>query len=212
MLGWICWSDEKRPRLGRTQLAGLPLLTLYLPEGPRGEERRVRRGARLLLRRGVKRVLTPDGFAWWSILTEQGLRPVSTRALRCALTPEWVEGSLAARNIQPTHAVLRLTGAQEGGDMERTARTLCPLVRNLAVDAPGGAALAARLRREYGLPILPALAEADLTLHFQEGPVLTGARYRLKDVPLPPDCEVLPLLSALWECGRVKTEDILLEV
>ena len=212
MLGWVRWSGAGKSEIRWERPAGLPLLTLYLPEGRRAEERRVRRGARRLLRQGVTRVLAPDGFAWWPILTEQGLRPVSTRALRCALTPDWVGAALAAQDIAPARAVLRLTGVPEGGDMERTARALCPLVRNLAVDAPGGAALAARLRREYGLPVLPALTAADLTLHFQNGPVLTGARYRLKNVPLPPDCEILPLLSALWECGRVKTEDILLEV
>ena len=97
--------------------------------------------------------------------------------------------------------------------MERVARSLCPLVRNLIVDVPGEGKLAARLRQEFGLPVLAAqAARSDLTLHFAPGPVLEEAKYGLRGCLLPRDCEILPLLSALWESGRIKTEEITLQI
>ncbi|MGM9608396.1 MAG: hypothetical protein ACI3XJ_12915 [Oscillospiraceae bacterium] len=213
MLGRIRWNGERKIRLESERLLDLPLLTLSLPERTRGQERRVKKGVRLLIEQRVTRVLTPPVFPLWPLLREQGLRPVDTQALQCALAPAWVRAALAARGIQPQNAVLQLTGARESPDMARVAWDLCPLVRNLVIDVPGGGTIAARLRREYGLPILPARsARADLILRFDGGPILAGARYALAGAVLPPDCEVLPLLSALWECGRVKTEQITLQI
>ena len=200
-------------RLGSERLLDLPLLTLFLPARTRGQEKRVRKGTRLLIEHRVTRALTPPDFPFWPLLLDLGLRPVDTQALRCALAPAWVQTALAAQGIQPQNAVLLLTGARESTDMARVAWQLCPLVRNLVIDVPGGDAIAARLRWEFGLPVLPARsARADLTLRFDAGPVLTGARYTLAGAALPPDCEALPLLSALWECGRIKTEQIMLQI
>ena len=213
MLGRIQWSEERKLRLESERLLDLPVLTLALPARTRGQERRVRKGARLLIDRRVTRVLVPPDFPLWPLLREQGLRPVDTGALRCVLAPTWVMAALAARGIQPQNAVLLLTGARESADMARVAWQLCPLVRNLVIDVPGGGTLAAGLRREYGLPVLPARsARADLTLHFDGGPTLTGAKYTLEGAALPPDCEALPLLSALWESGRIRTEQITLQI
>ncbi len=213
MLGRVQWSAERKIRLEQDRLLGLPLLTLELPGRTRGQERRVKKGARLLAERRVTRVLTPPEFPHWPVLLERGLRPVDTQALRCALAPAWVRAALAVRGIPPEHAVLRLLGARESPDMARVACRLCPLVRNLVIDVPGGGTLAARLRREFGLPILPAQwAQADLDLRFDPGPVLAGAAFTLARAELPADCEILPLLSALWESGRVKTEEIVLQI
>jgi len=209
MLGWIRWSAGRKVRLEQERILGLSLLVLYLPEQMRGQERRVRRGACLLVEHRVTRVLTPPRFAWWPILMLAGLRPVETQALRCRLAPAWVTASMAAAGIQSEQTVLRLRGQRETPDMALTAHQLCPMVRSLIIDVPGGGGLAARLRKEYGLPILPAgSVQANLTLSFDSGPVLEGASFALEGKELPPDCEFLPLLSALWECGRVKTEDI----
>ncbi len=209
MLGWIRWSEERKIRLEQELILGLPLLVLYLPERMRGQERRVRKGVRLLNKHRVTRVLTPPRFAWWPILMQAGLRPVETQALRCMLAPAWVKASMEAAGIQAEQAVLRLSGRRETPDMALAAHQLCPVVRNLIIDVPGGERLAARLRKEYGLPILPARSiQANLTLCFDSGPVLEGAAFALVGEELPPDCEFLPLVSALWECGRVKTEDI----
>ncbi|MGN0968270.1 MAG: hypothetical protein ACI4O3_03280 [Oscillospiraceae bacterium] len=213
MLGRIRWSAERKIQLENERLLDLPLLTLFLPERTRSQEKRVKKGSRLLIEQRVTRVLTPPDFPFWPLLMEQGLRPVDTRTLRCALAPVWVKAALAARGIRPQNAVLLLTGTRESADMAQVAWQLCPLVRNLVIDVPGGGTLAAGLRREYGLPVLPARsAQADLILRFDAGPVLAGARFDLAGAALPADCETLPLLSALWESGRIRTEEIVVQI
>lgn len=213
MLGRIIWGEDRKIRLENERLLGLPVLTLELPVGTRGQERRLNKGARLLVERRVTRVLTPPWFEGWPVLLKKGLRPVDTLALRCALAPAWAEAALKSRGIRPERAVVALAGMRESCDMERVAMALCPLVHNLIIDVPGGGALAARLRREYGLPVLPAQAvRADLTLRFDSGPVLEGAEFVLNQGELPRECEILPLLSALWENGRVKTEEITIRI
>lgn len=209
MLGWIRWSEEHKIRFEQELILGLPLLVLYLPKRERGQERRVRKGAHLLTGHRVTRVLTPPQFAWWPILTQMGLRTVETQSLRCRLAPTWVRAVMTAAGIRAEQAVLRLSGSRETPDMALAAHRLCPLVRNIVIDVPNGEHLAAQLRREYGLPILPVRStRVDLTLYFDSGPVLEGAAFVLDGENLPTDCETLPLLSVLWECGRVKTEDI----
>lgn len=209
MLGWVRWYDGRRMYLEQERIQELDLLALYLPGRERGMKCRVSKGARLLARNGVTRVVVPPEFPWWSVLEEWGLRPVGTRALRCALAPNWVRAFLTAREIEPERAVLCLQGERESPEMALLARELCVRVRNLTFDVPGECLLETRLRREYGLPVLPArTARPDLTLRFDDGPLLTGAQFALRSGKLPPNCEILPMLSALWECGRVKTEDI----
>ena len=81
------------------------------------------------------------------------------------------------------------------------------------------------LRREYGLPILPADAPAQASLLLQSGtepedanpcpaltlfgpePDLAGLRLSAPDLA-PTDREDLPLLSALWEGGRLGPEQL----
>lgn len=209
MLGRICRGDGRGARIREERLLGLTVCALELPEHIRRQEKALKRGARLLLERRVTRVLAPPRFERWRELAGLGLRPVDTRALRCALAPKWVDASLASRGIARERAVLLLEGARESPDMERVARAICPMVRNLIIDVPGGGALAGQLRRQFGLPVLPARsAKADLTLAFSPGPVLEGASFSLDGTALPGDCEALPLLCALWEAGLVKTEEI----
>lgn len=209
MLGRIRWSGDRKIRLERETVLGMPLLALNLPERERGLERRVGKGARLLTAHRVTRVLTPQGFVWWPVLELVGLRPVDTKGLRCALAAPWVRACLAAQGIPPGRAVVRLCGERVAPDVVLTVYQLCQVVRNLVIDLPQGEMLAARIRREYGVPILPArCAQADLTLRFNGGPALDHAAFALKGVQLPGDCEPLPFLAALWECGRIKTEDI----
>jgi hypothetical protein len=117
-------------------------------------------------------------------------------------------GELERLGIPPKRAVLALEGARESRPMEQVALALCPAVRNLIIDAPGGA-LAARLRRDFGLPVLPPRSvRPDLTLAFDPAPVLTGARFGLAGASLPRDCETLPLLSALWEVDLIQTKQV----
>jgi hypothetical protein len=209
MLGWVRWTPERQTRLEQEDLLGLPVTVLSLPARARGRARPLDRGAGRLARHGVTRVLAPDRFEGWPQLLDRGLRPVDTQALRCALAPGWVLETLKWAGVSPRRAVLALTGARVSPPMEQVARALCPAVRHLILDAPGGAALAARLGREFGLPVLPPRsARPDLTLAFDPAPVLAGARFALSETALPRDCETLPLLSALWGSGLIKTKQV----
>lgn len=213
MLGWIRWSGERRLCLERVQLRGMPLLTLYLPRRERGLERRAERAARELASRRVARVLTPPDFALWPLLLKGGLRPVDAAGLRRALAVPWVLEALRARGLPPERAAVCLSGTRVSPELTQTAWGLCPLVRRLIVDAPEGERLATRLRRQFGLPVLPPGAvRPDLTLCFREGVLLEGASFSLTGEPLPEDCERMALLAALWECGCIRTEDIRISV
>ena len=172
----------------------------------------MKRGARLLYRNRVRRVLTPPEFLWWPILGEIGLQPVETAQLRSALAPAWVQEKLKVHHVSPEAAVLCLKGERLEAEMERVARELCPKVRNLVIDAPGGRLLAERLRREYGMPVLPGRwPAAHLTLTFDGGPVFPGVQYAV-DIDLPEDCECDALLAALWEAGRISLGEITLKL
>ena len=211
MLGQIRREDRRKISIEEEQLLGLPVLTLALPDREKGSERRLNKGVRLLRSYKVTRVLAPAGFNDWPALYERGLRAVDTAALRCALTPAWVAASLAAKGISPGNAVLRLSGSRESPELVRVALALCPMVRNLVINTPNGG-LSARLGREFGLPVLPARSvQAHLDLTFDPAPILTG-RFTLQSAPLPKELEALPLLTALWESGRIKTEEIRMEI
>ncbi len=212
MLGWVTVGESRKAVLHRAQLMGLPLWKLELPACGRSWERRVNKGLRLFAQQRVTRVLTASDFPHWPMLLTQGFRPVDTCSLRCALAPLWVESMLQDQGRAPRNAALRLMGERVGPDLKQVARNLCPLVRSLVINAPGGEILAAALRREFGLPVLPGGWAADLTLRFEDGPLLSGVEFGVKGACLPPDCDALPLLSVLWQCGRVPLEEITLQI
>lgn len=213
MLGRLSWRSERGIRLRTEQIFGLSVLTLELPEGTHRPERALKKGAELLRQHRVTHILTPPQFEKWAVLGYAGLRPVDTRALRCALAPAWIQTVLETKGISLEQAILCLKGEREEPDMERVARMLCPLVRNLIIDVPQEGFLAQHLRREFGMPVLPiSSAVANLTLIFDSGPILPGIRLELKQKSVPKDCEMLPLISVLWENRRIKTEEIIIRV
>ena len=89
---------------------------------------------------------------------------------------------------------------------------------------PGeGEELAAWLREEYGAAVLPPGTAADVTACFgpaggESGgavlrlygpaPQLDGLRLLPEEGTLPPGLAPLPLLALLWECGRLRPEQI----
>ena len=213
MLGRMRWENGRKVELAVEQIHGLSVLTVGLPQRSRRPERAVKKGAELLFRNGVRCVLTPPDFPWWPDLVRSGLRPVETRKLRCMLALAWVQAQLDGRNIPRDRAVLCLKGERYDPVLEPLARVLCPLVRRMVFDVPGGEAAANRLRREMGMPILPSdFNEVQLTLQLEEGPVLTGAEITLPGRELPADCDSIPLIAVLWETGRIKLEEIVLNI
>ena len=213
MLGRIRWGSGRKIVLGAERILELPVLLLELPRFARRPERAVRKGSDLLVKHGVKYVLAPPDFSWWFILTGAGLRPVDTIPLRRALVPAWTAAQLNRRGIAPEQAILRLKGERWEPVLEELAWDLCPMVRRLIFDVPGGEEMANRLRREKGIPVLPGnFTNAHLTLRLDDGPILAGAEITLPGWELPVDCDILSMLSVLWETGRVKIEEIVLKL
>ena len=219
MLGQLVF-DGGRGGPRRALLYGLPVLRCQAdPEGFWGE-RRLKRAGRSLCAGGAVRALVPAGFDRWPLLLKLGLRPVDPGAFLRAQAAPLAASLLERQGLAPDRATVALRGRRADGEMLRAALALCPRVRRLTISAPqGGEELAAWLRREYGLPILPADAPAQAALLLQPGtepedanpcpaltlfgpePDLAGLRLSAPDLA-PTDREDLPLLSALWEGGR----------
>jgi len=172
---------------------------------------------------GALRVLVPRGFDRWPVLEAFGLRQVDPELFVRAQSVPLALGSLERQGLAPEYATVALRGLRADRDMARAAVELCPKVRRLVVDAPqGGRELAQRLRREFGVPILPPGELGQTALRFQEGsPALEettldlfGPQPKLAGLTLTAlglaeeDREDLPLLAALWEGGRLGPEDI----
>ena len=225
MLGQLVF-DGGRGGPRRALLYGLPVLRCQAdPEGFWGE-RRLKRAGRSLCAGGAVRALVPAGFARWPLLLKLGLRPVDPGAFLRAQAAPLAASLLERQGLAPDRATVALRGRRADGEMLRAALALCPRVRQLTISAPqGGEELAAWLRREYGLPILPADAPAQAALLLQPGtepedanpcpaltlfgpePDLAGLRLSAPDLA-PTDREDLPLLSALWEGGRLGPEQL----
>lgn len=225
MLGQLVF-DGGRGGPQRALLYGLPVLRCQAdPEGF-GGERRLKRAGRSLCAGGAVRALVPAGFDRWPLLLKLGLRPVDPGAFLRAQAAPLAASLLERQGLAPDRATVALRGRRADGEMLRAALALCPRVRRLTISAPqGGEELAAWLRREYGLPILPADAPAQAALLLQPGtepedanpcpaltlfgpePDLAGLRLSAPDLA-PTDREDLPLLSALWEGGRLGPEQL----
>lgn len=223
MLGQLVF-DGGRGGPRRALLYGLPVLRCQAdPEGFWGE-RRLKRAGRSLCAGGAVRALVPAGFDRWPLLLKLGLRPVDPGAFLRAQAAPLAASLLERQGLAPDRATVALRGRRADGEMLRAALALCPRVRRLTISAPqGGEELAAWLRREYGLPVLPADAPAQAALLLQPGtepedanpcpaltlfgpePDLAGLRLSAPDLA-PTDWEDLPLLSALWEGGRLAPE------
>lgn len=225
MLGQLVF-DGGRGGPKRAFLYGLPVLRCQAdPEGFWGE-RRLKRAGRSLCAGGAVRALVPAGFARWPLLLASGLRPVDPGPFLRAQAAPLAATLLERQGLAPDRATVALRGRRADGEMLRAALALCPRVRRLTISAPrGGEQLAAWLRREYGLPILPADAPAQAALLLQPGtepedanpcpaltlfgpaPDLAGLRLSAPDLA-PEDREDLSLLSALWEGGRLGPEQL----
>ena len=223
MLGQLVWEPGGRGRPEPGRLYGLSVLRAEVDRSGFWGERRLRRAGRGLRRRGVLRVLTAPDFDGWSLLTAAGLRPVEPEGFVRGQSVPLALAALERQGLAPDRATVALRGLRADRDMVRTAVQLCSRVRRLVIDAPrGGAELAGRLRREFGVPVLPGGERGALALSFQAGcPApeeealeLYGSRPGLAGLTLSApgleeeDREDLPLLAALWEGGRLARKDI----
>lgn len=186
---------------------------------------RLQRAARGMSRRGVRRVLVPSGFGQWEQLEFWNLIPVCPAPLVRYKAGETGLAALERLGASPDRSTVALRAGRADRDMVRAACALCPHVRNLIIDAPrGGRELAAWLRREFGIPILPPGEQGTVALRFEVGEEgeegeehtlhLYGQQPDLKGVTffVPSLAEEerkdLPLLTLLWERGRLQGEEL----
>ena len=151
MLGELVYCSDRDGKLRRQERYGLTVLRAEVRPGGWGEAGRLKRTARRLARLGVRRVLVPEGFCRWELLSLWGLEPVDPAPFLRACAGGLALAALRREGIMPQQGTVALRGRRVDRDMVRAAEFLCPRVRDVAVTAPvGGGELAAWLRREFG--------------------------------------------------------------
>lgn len=223
MIGQLVLRARGQGRAEMGRLYGLKVLRAETDPAGFWGPRRLRKAGKSLRLGGALRVLVPREFADWTLLNSFGLRPVEPDPLVRALSAPLALKALDRQGVAPDRATVALRGLRADRDMLRTAVQLCPKVRRLVVDAPqGGRELAAWLRKEFGIPILPEGEAGQVALGFhpdaarQEGAQveLYGVAPDLAGLTLSApglaeeDRADLPLMTALWEGGRLGWEDI----
>lgn len=220
MVGWLRQTgvNRWRPTLTPVQFFGYPLAEVSLPPG--NVERRLRQGGKLLLRRGIHRVVATPGLAPPGALEALGLTLVDPLPLCLAKAGDMVRFLL--REVPLRTRLVALRGERVSGPVWRLAHTLCRETGGLLLDFDrGGEELERSLRIGYGAAPLPfGQAEPQVTVEFSPREAPAGRTLRLwgrpelagltlgPPVPLPPDLEALPFLTLLWEAGRVGKEEI----
>lgn len=182
--------------------------------------RHLRRLERTLCRRGIGRVILPEGFPYAERL--ERLRPVEPlpfyRGMADVLALGWLEG----HGILPGEGRVALAAPWLCPELCGAAERLCRQVRELVIVVPTeGECYAGQLHRQFGLPILPPTAETDVTVAFGQVEGLDGKTIRLYgEQPdlvgmelTAPGVEMLegcsqPLLTLLWEAGALDRSGI----
>ena len=220
MVGWLRLTGERhfRPTVTPVQVLGYPLAEVSLPNGDLS--RRLKQGAKALSRRGIHRVVTAPGLTGREELKALGLEIVDPLPLCMAKARDMALFLLKDVPLRERRVALRSDRA--GGPVWELAHALCPETAALFLDVERGEAeLADSLRRRYGAaPRLIGQEPPQLTLEFSPGRRTEGRTLKLwgePDLgglrlcppgPVPPDLEELPLLTLLWEAGRVRTDEI----
>lgn len=217
------------PGKARTEpevIAGLPMLRADLCLPKNISERRLRRQLgqlrKAMLRQGIRRVVFPDDFPHINILLKilPDFIPVEPLPLYRAAAHLLLLADLRRKGIPPVRAAVRLSAPALCPELTAAAERLCPEVRRLIIDAPGGGEFAARLYRSCGMPVTPdgpadacaafgpVEAESPGVLRlYGTAPELRGLTLAAPSLALPTDC-AQSLLAALWECGRVNFEQL----
>ena len=218
----VCLREKGRGKSERVRLGPLEALrrTVYAPENlsERRLERRLRRAERELLGAGVGRVILRDGFPYGDRLGR--LRPVDPLPFWRDTADLLALGLLNAQGIPYRRGTVALSAPRLGIELERAAERLCPLVRGLLIDAPGGEDYARYLQGKFGIPVTPPAAGADVTASFGPGGGRWGMALELygqvnlggltvtaEGLELPEDCWE-QVLALLWERGEVKREQL----
>lgn len=216
----VCVREKGRGRGEPVELGPLAALrwTVYAPKGlaPWRLRRRLRKAERALIRAGAGRVILGPDFPWADRLTL--LRPVDPLPMLRACADVLALGALAAEGVSPHRGRVALSAPRLCPELEGAAERLCPLVRGLVIDAPGGEDYARYLQAKFGLPVSPVMAGADVTAAFgpgggrwgrcvelYDGGTLNGLALAAEGLDLPTDCAG-QVLALLWERGEVKRD------
>lgn len=219
MTGHLIYIREKgRGRPERADLGPLTVLrsAVYGPAGlsPRRLGRRLYRAERALAAEGVRRVVLGPDFPCAGQL--RLLRTVDVLPMRQAMADVFALGALELEGVEPRRGRVALSAPRLCPELMAAAERLCPQVRGLAIDAPGGMEFARWLHGRFGLPVAPPAAGADVTLAFgpgggrwgravelYEGGALGGLELRAPALELPAGYGG-QILALLWEQGRLE--------
>ena len=219
----VCLREKGRGRLERVRLGPLEAVrwTVYAPErlSEWRLERRLRRAERELCAANVGRVVLRDGFPYRDRLG--WLRPVDPLLLWRGTADILALGALDAEGVPYSRGRVALSAPRLCAELESAAERLCPLVRGLLIDVPGGEDYARYLQAKFGLPVTPPAAGAEATAAFGPGGGrwgrslelygqvdLGGLTVAVEGMELPEDC-LDQVLALLWERGEVKREQLI---
>lgn len=222
MLGQIKLEEGGWGSARRADLYGLTILRTCIDLEGWMRSTRLRRGGRGLHTAGVRRVLLPVSLEDSPMLKRFQLAPVDPGPMVRACASDLALTALREMGKEEKQAAVALRASRVDRDVARSAALLCRQVRHVIIDAPqGGEELALRLRREFGLPVLPPEEEGTLALRFDSGapsreralelyglhPDLAGLHIRAPGLA-EEDREDLQVLTALWQGGKLPREKL----
>lgn len=223
-VGRLIWREEPgRGGQEWTYYGALPLLTVEVCAPPKmGEWRKVRRlkkAVQSLVRAGVRQVIWPDNGPWSA--REAGFAPIWLEGLYQGVADGLAMTALEGMGRTPEQGRVALVGPRLTVALQRTAQRLCPRVKGLLIQVPGqGEHYARWLHGQFGLPVCPTAAGADVTVAFSpQGPRwgrclevyrgggLDGLRLTCPGLELPQEVDQ-QLLAVLWERGMVTRDQL----
>ena len=220
VLGYVQWREEEEPFAERITLCGVPFLAVRVERG-RGLRGRyaLRRAAKRLQRAHVRQAVFPPDFPALPLFASYGVAEPDIRALRGEKAEEVVRAALWRRGLRPGTATLALEGGALSRSAADTVLALARSVRYLSLRFPDAEALAARLRREYGVAVQHTGA-ADVVVRWGTGTAAEDALPMLLPLydaslaveyasdTLPPEALREPMLAALLAAGALRTEEL----
>lgn len=218
-----CAGKRGRPAAEAIQLYGLPIMRISLSPEEFWAERRLKQAGRIFSRRGIRRVLVPDGFEQWNILQRYGIGPVETLPFLKAHAAELIIAAMEKRGIRKEKSSVALRGTEVEREMVLAAEKLCPVIKDVCISVyRGGRELRNRLRMEYGIAVRPDsdCIDAAVRFHsetadgggiilnlFSEKLDLNGISVTVNGIEAN-GIQELPLLAALWENGRIDSSQL----
>ena len=209
MFGLVCDHAAEEPR--ERTVEGVRFRAVYVTGG--GTLRLSERAAaRALARCGVHEAVFLAKRTGRGIFAKYGVVPISPVPLYRATAAAIVRRCLAQRGMDPRRTVLAFAAERVTRELYRALETLSADVRYLALRAPDGAALAARLQRERGVAVRlygEGAPRADLTVLF-DGADAAGDALSLDDTLCVTYDRAYPneLLTALWRAGALDAGEL----